>query len=142
MSSLAAVRLKFPDPDDFDVLPETISDEPLGPWVRQGDESWFKVVRGTVFAPVEAEKLSVTQANVDAMLKSDNPDVRRLLGVDGALGQSLGLSNDWVVRIIKAVGNYGESFERNLGSGSRLKLARGENRLWTQGGLQFSQPFH
>ena len=142
VSSLAAVRLKFPDPDDFVVLPETISDEPLGPWVRQGDEQWFKVVRWTVFAPVEAEKLGVTQANVDAMLKSDSPDVRRLLGVDGALGQSLGLTNDWVVRIIKAVGNYGESFERNLGAGSRLKLARGENRLWTQGGLQFSPPFH
>lgn len=142
VSSLAAVKLKFSHPDDFIVLPETISDEPLGPWVRQGDDQWFKVVRWTVFAPIEAEKLGVTQANVDAMLKSSSPDVRRLLGVDGGLGRDLGLTDDWVVRIVRAVGNYGESFERNLGAGTALKLPRGQNRLWTQGGLQFSPPFH
>jgi general L-amino acid transport system substrate-binding protein len=142
VSSLAAVRLKLSRPDDYVVLPETISDEPLGPYVRQGDERWFKVVRWTIFALVEAEKLGVTQANVEAMRTSADPNVRRLLGTDGNLGQGLGLPNDWVVREVKTVGNYGESFERNLGAGSRLQLPRGQNRLWTQGGLQFSPPFH
>jgi general L-amino acid transport system substrate-binding protein len=142
VSSLAAVKLKFPHPDDFVILPDMISEEPLGPWVRQADDRWFKLVRWTIFALVQAENLGITQSNVEAMRKSDNPQVRRLLGVDGSLGQSLGVTDDWVVRIVKAVGNYGESFDRNLGDGSRLKLPRGQNRLWTQGGLQFSPPFH
>ena len=142
VSSLAAVRLKLSHPDDYVVLPETISEEPLGPWVRQGGDRWFKLVRWTVFALVEAEKLGVTQANVEAMRASANPEIRRLLGVDGSLGQGLDVSNDWVVHIVKAVGNYGESFERNLGEGSRLKLPRGKNKLGAEGGLQYSPPFH
>ena len=140
MSQLAANRLKLKTPDDHVLLTEVISKEPLGPWVRQGDDVWFDVVRWTVYAMLNAEELGVTQANVDEMLQSKNPEIRRLLGQEGKYGESLGLTNDWVVRIVKAVGNYGESFERHLGSKSPLNLPRGPNRLWTQGGLQYAPP--
>jgi general L-amino acid transport system substrate-binding protein len=141
VSSLISEKNKFATPDDHEILPELISKEPLGPWVRVGDERWFNLVRWTLFAMVGAEELGVTSANVQQQLTSDNPEVKRMLGVTGAFGESLGVSNDWVVRIIKAVGNYGESFDRNLGEGSPIKLQRGANKLWSNGGLQYSPPF-
>jgi general L-amino acid transport system substrate-binding protein len=140
MSQLVSYRLKMAQPDEHMLLPEVISKEPLGPYVRQGDDRWFDVVRWTVFALLNAEELGVTQANLDAMLKSDNPEVRRLLGVEGRFGEGLGLTTDWVTRIVKQVGNYGESFERNLGSKSKIGLPRGLNNLWSKGGIQFAPP--
>jgi general L-amino acid transport system substrate-binding protein len=139
-SGLYAERLKLASPDDNVVLPEIISKEPLGPAVRKDDVQWFEIVQWTHYATLTAEELGVTQANVDQMLKSDNPSVRRLLGVEGDFGKSLGLTNDWAYRIVKAVGNYGESFERNVGMGSPIKIKRGLNALWTQGGLQYAPP--
>jgi general L-amino acid transport system substrate-binding protein len=139
-SGLYAERLKMSVPDDHVVLPEIISKEPLGPSVRKDDVQWFQIVQWTHYAMVNAEELGVTQVNVDQMLKSDNPSIRRLLGVEGDFGAGLGLSNDWAYRIIKAVGNYGESFERNVGMGSPIKIRRGLNALWTQGGLQYAPP--
>jgi general L-amino acid transport system substrate-binding protein len=140
MSQLATNRLLLRNPDEHMVLPEVISKEPLGPWVRKGDPQWFDLVRWTLFAMLAAEELGVTQANVMEMTRSTNPEIKRLLGVDGAFGEQLGLSKDWVVRILRHVGNYGESFDRNVGAGSRLGLARGSNALWTQGGLQYPYP--
>jgi general L-amino acid transport system substrate-binding protein len=139
-SGLYAERLKLANPDDHIVLPEIISKEPLGPSVRHGDDQWFDLVKWVHFAMLNAEELGVTSKNVDEMLKSDNPEIRRLLGVEGKFGESLGLSNDWVARIVKQVGNYGESFERNVGEGSPLKIKRGQNALWTNGGLQYAPP--
>ncbi len=139
-SGLYAERLKLSAPDDNVVLPEIISKEPLGPSVRKDDIQWFEIVQWTHYAMVTAEELGVTQANVDTMLKSENPDIRRLLGVEGDFGKGLGLTNDWAYRIIKAVGNYGESFERNVGQGSPIKIRRGLNALWTNGGLQYAPP--
>ncbi len=139
-SGLYAERLKLAAPDDNVVLPEIISKEPLGPSVRKDDVQWFEIVQWTHYAMLNAEELGVTQANVDQMLKSDNPSIRRLLGVEGDFGAGLGLTNDWAYRIIKAVGNYGESFERNVGMGSPIKIRRGLNALWTQGGLQYAPP--
>jgi general L-amino acid transport system substrate-binding protein len=139
-SGLYASRLQLADPNGNIVLPEIISKEPLSPAVRQGDDTWEDIVRWTHFVMVDAEELGISQHNVDDMQKSDAPDIRRLLGVEGQFGQPLGLSNDWGYRIIKAVGNYGESFERNVGQGSPLKIARGLNALWTKGGLQYGLP--
>jgi general L-amino acid transport system substrate-binding protein len=139
-SGLYAERLRMAAPDDHTVLPEIISKEPLGPSVRHGDDQWLDIVKWTHFAMVTAEELGVTKANVDEMLKSSNPEVKRLLGTEGKHGEALGLTNDWAYRIIKHVGNYGESFERNVGMGSRLKIARGQNALWTKGGLQYAPP--
>lgn len=140
VSQLYAQRLKLPKPDEHVVLPEVISKEPLGPVVRHGDDQWLDIVKWTHFAMLNAEELGITQKNVDQMLKSDSPEIKRLLGTDGNLGEQLGLTKDWVVRIIKAVGNYGESFERNVGAGSRLGISRGLNKLWNQGGLQYGMP--
>lgn len=140
MSQLAANRLKFAKPEDHVILPEIISKEPLGPWVRRGDEQWFSLVRWTLFAMLNAEELGVTQANVTDMLKSDNPEIKRLLGTEGNMGEQLGVAGDWVVRIVKHVGNYGESFERHLGPKTRIGLARGSNELWSKGGLQYAPP--
>ncbi|MEN5082235.1 amino acid ABC transporter substrate-binding protein [Bosea sp. TWI1241] len=140
LSQLASNRNKLKAPEEHELLTEVISKEPLGPWVRQGDDAWFDIVRWTAFALVNAEEFGITQANVDEMVKSQNPEIRRLLGGEGKFGESLGLTNDWVVRIIKAVGNYGESFDRHLGDKSALKLPRGPNRLWTKGGLQYAPP--
>jgi general L-amino acid transport system substrate-binding protein len=128
------------NPDDHIVLPEIISKEPLGPSVRKDDVRWFQIVQWTHYALVTAEELGVTQANVDEKRKSDNPAIRRLLGVEGSYGEGLGLTNDWAYRIIKAVGNYGEIFERNVGQGSPIKIARGLNALWNKGGLQYAPP--
>jgi general L-amino acid transport system substrate-binding protein len=139
-SGLYGERLRLTDPSAHIVLPEIISKEPLSPAVRQGDDAWEDIVRWTHYAMVNAEELGVTQNNVDDMLKSSAPDVRRLLGVEGQFGSAMGLTNDWAYRIIKAVGNYGESFERNVGQGSPLKIARGLNALWTKGGLQYGIP--
>ena len=139
-SGLYAERLRMKAPDENIVLPEIISKEPLAPAVRQGDSQWFAIVRWVHFAMINAEELGVTQANVGEMLKSTNPDIKRLLGTEGEFGKGLGLDNDWVVRIVKAVGNYGESYERNVGSGSRLKIARGLNNLWSNGGIQYAPP--
>lgn len=142
ISALSSERLKFHDPDAHVILPDVISKEPLGPWVRSGDDAWFNLVRFTLFALINAEELGVTQANVKELAEtSTNPEIRRLLGKDGKFGEGLGVTNDWVVRIISAVGNYGESFDRNLGSRSPIKLPRGPNALWTAGGLQYSPPF-
>jgi len=140
VSQLYAERLKLANPADHIVLPEVISKEPLGPMVRHGDDQWFDIVKWTLFAMVNAEELGVNQKNVDEMAKSDKPDLKRAFGVDGNLGEQLGLTKDWFARIIKAVGNYGESFDRNVGSGSKLGIARGLNQLWNKGGIQYAPP--
>jgi general L-amino acid transport system substrate-binding protein len=139
-SGLHGERLRLTNPDDNIVLPEIISKEPLSPSVRQGDDSWEDLVRWTHEAMLDAEEFGVTKGNVDEQLKSANPEIRRLLGAEGQFGQSLGLTNDWAYRIIKHIGNYGESFDRNVGEGSPLKIARGLNALWTKGGLQYGLP--
>ncbi len=141
ISALSANRLKFGKPDDFTVLPDIISKEPLGAWVRQGDDQWFDIVRWTLFAMINAEELGITQVNVEELAKtSTNPEIKRLLGGDGKFGEQFGLSNDWVVRIVKAVGNYGESFDRHLGPKTRLGLDRGLNKLWSDGGAMYAPP--
>ena len=127
-------------PDDFVVLPEIISKEPLGPAVRQGDNQFEDIVRWAFFAMLEAEEYGITSKNVDDMLKSDNPAIKRILGVTPGMGKSLGVDEKWAYNIIKQVGNYGESFERNVGKGSPLKIDRGLNALWTNGGLQYAPP--
>jgi general L-amino acid transport system substrate-binding protein len=139
-SGLAGERLRLTQVDDHIILPEIISKEPLGPAVRHGDDQWFDIVKWVGYAQLTAEELGVDQKNVDAMLKSDNPDIKRLLGTEGKFGEALGLSNDWAYRVIKLVGNYGESFERTVGQGSPLKIKRGLNALWNKGGLQYAPP--
>jgi general L-amino acid transport system substrate-binding protein len=139
-SGLYSSRLGLTNPDDHIVLPEIISKEPLGPMVRQGDFQWFGIVKWVHFALLNAEELGITQANVDQMKSSENPDIRRLLGVEGEFGAGIGLGNDWAVNVIKGVGNYGEIFDRNVGSGSPLQIARGLNALWTKGGIQYAPP--
>jgi len=140
VSGLYAERLKLKAPADHIILPEIISKEPLGPAVNQGDPQWGDLVRWTLFALLNAEELGVTSKNMDQMLKSPSPEVRRLLGVEGAFGEPLGLTKDWVVRIVRHVGNYGEMFERNVGQGSPLKIKRGQNALWKNGGLHYAPP--
>lgn len=140
-SQLYAQRIKLAAPDDYVVLPEVISKEPLGPAVRQGDEEWFDVVRWTLYAQLNAEELGVSSANVEELAKSTkNPDIARLLGAEGEYGKDLKLNKDWAVQIVKQVGNYGEIFERNVGAGSQLKIERGLNALWNKGGLQYAPP--
>ena len=139
-SGLYAERLRLTAPDDHIVLPEIISKEPLSPAVRQGDDQWFNIVRWTHYAMVTGEELGVTSKNVDDMLKSENPDIRRLLGVEGDQGKGFGLDNKWAYNIIKMVGNYGEVFDKNVGEGSPLKVKRGLNALWNKGGLQYAPP--
>jgi general L-amino acid transport system substrate-binding protein len=140
VSGLYADRLKLANTADHVVLPEVISKEPLGPMVRHGDDQWFDIVKWTLYAMVTAEELGITQKNVDEMAKSEKPEVKRAVGTDGNLGEQLGLTKDWLVRIVKTVGNYGESFERNVGSGSKLGIARGLNQLWSKGGIQYAPP--
>ena len=143
-SSLYATRAaNVPAPAtaaDFIILPEIISKEPLAPAVRHGDNQFADIVRWTQYAMVEAEEYGISSKTVDEMLKSDNPTIKRILGVTPGMGKALGVDEAWVVNIIKQVGNYGESFERNVGSGSPLKIDRGLNKLWTQGGLQYAPP--
>jgi general L-amino acid transport system substrate-binding protein len=129
-----------PNPDDYIILPEIISKEPLGPVVRHGDNQFADIVRWALFAQLEAEEYGITSKNVDEMLKSDNPSIKRILGVTPGMGKALGVDEKWVYNIVKQVGNYGEMFERNVGMGSPLKIARGQNALWTQGGLQYAPP--
>jgi len=139
-SGLYAQRLKLANPGDHTVLPEIISKEPLGPVVRQGDDQWFNLVKWTHFAMVNAEELGITSANAEAMKGSDNPAIKRVLGTEGEFGASLGVSNDWAFNIISQVGNYAETFERNVGPDTPLAIARGVNDLWTKGGLQYAPP--
>jgi general L-amino acid transport system substrate-binding protein len=140
VSQLYAERLKLTSVNDHVILPEIISKEPLGPLVRHGDDQWYDVVKWVYFAMLNAEEQGVSSKTVDDMMKSNQPEIRRLLGVEGAYGEQLGLTKDWVVRIVKHVGNYGEVYERNLGTGSRLNISRGLNRLWTKGGIQYAPP--
>jgi general L-amino acid transport system substrate-binding protein len=140
VSGLYADRLKLANTADHVVLPEVISKEPLGPMVRHGDDQWFDIVKWTLYGMITAEELGITQKNLDEMAKSDKPEMKRVFGTDGNLGEQLGLTKDWVPRIVKAVGNYGESFERNVGAGSKLGIARGLNNLWSKGGIQYAPP--
>ncbi len=139
-SQLAGIRSTQRDPSEHVILPEIISKEPLTPAVRHGDDQWFDIVRWTVFALIEAEELGVTQANVDEMLNSPNPSVRRLLGQSGDHGPLMGLDRRWAYNAIKAVGNYGEIFERNLGPNTPIGLPRGVNNLWNHGGIMYAPP--
>jgi len=139
-SGLYAQRLKLSNVNDHIVLPEIISKEPLGPVVRQGDDGWFNIIRWTHNAMLNAEEMGVTSANVDEMTKSKNPAVLRLVGKEGSFGENLGLGNDWSYNIIKQVGNYAESFERNVGPKTPLGISRGLNALWSKGGIQYAPP--
>jgi general L-amino acid transport system substrate-binding protein len=140
-SGLAATRAgRASNPDDYVILPEVISKEPLSPAVRQGDDQWNDLVRWVIYALIQAEESGITSKNVDDMLKSDDPNIKRLLGVTPGAGKSLGIDEKWAYNAIKQVGNYGEIFERNVGKGSPLKLDRGINNLWTKGGLMYAMP--
>ncbi len=129
-----------PNPDDYIILPEIISKEPLAPAVRHGDNQFADIVRWSQYAMLEAEEAGISSKTVDEMLKSDNPSIKRILGVTPGMGKALGVDEKWVYNIVKQVGNYGESFDRNVGMGSPLKIDRGLNNLWTKGGLQYSPP--
>ncbi|CAB3716281.1 amino acid ABC transporter substrate-binding protein [Achromobacter marplatensis] len=140
-SQLAAVRAtQVANPNDYEILPERFSKEPLGPMVRQGDENWLGIVRWTLFALLEAEEYGITQKNVDEMLKSSNPNVLRILGVTPGAGKNMGVDEKWAYNAIKAVGNYSEVFERNVGKDSKLGLQRGTNALWSNGGAMYPWP--
>ncbi|MEL0117286.1 MAG: amino acid ABC transporter substrate-binding protein, partial [Pelagibacteraceae bacterium] len=138
-SGLAAQRTKMKNPDEHIVLPETISKEPLGPAVRHGDQVWEDIVRWSLFAMIEAEEYGITSANADSLKTSDNPQIKRLVGTEGELGKLLGVDNDWSLNIIKQVGNYGESYKRNIADTGILP-SRGPNALWTNGGLLYVAP--
>src|SRR5438445_6325721 len=141
-SALAgAVTTAAPNPADYVVLPQTISKEPLGPFTRNGDEVWSDIITWLHYGLIEAEELGVTQANADEMVKSSTPAIQRLLGAAGDLGSRLGLDNKWMLQAVKAGGNYGEIFERNVGKASPLKLDRGLNATWSKGGLMYATPF-
>jgi general L-amino acid transport system substrate-binding protein len=140
VSQLYAERLALARPDDHVILPDVISKEPLGPAVRQGDEQWANIVKWTAFALVNAEELGVSSKSIDQALRSDKPEIKRLTGVEGDFGEQAGLTRDWVVRIIRNVGNYGEIFERNVGLESRLGIPRGLNHLWMDGGIVYAPP--
>ena len=139
-SGLAAQRTKLANPDAHMVLPEIISNEPLGPVVRQGDDQWFNIVRWTLNAMINAEEMGITSANAKSMANDNNPAIKRLLGTEGTFGAELGLSNDWALNIISQVGNYGESYEAHVGPNTPLKLDRGVNALWSQGGILYAAP--
>jgi general L-amino acid transport system substrate-binding protein len=139
-SALYVERVKLGDPDANIILPEIISKEPFSPAVRQGDDQWFNLVKWVNFAMLDAEEAGITSANVDNEMKSDDPEVKRILGVEDDFGPGLGLTKDWAYRIVKRVGNYGEIFDRDLGDGSTLKIKRGLNALWTHGGIQYAPP--
>jgi general L-amino acid transport system substrate-binding protein len=140
VSQLYALRLNLGKPGDHIILPDVISKEPLAPVVRQRDDDWMMIVKWTLYAMINAEELGITSSNIDEALKSKKPDVMRLVGTEGAYGEALGLTKDWAVRIIRHVGNYGEIYERNVGSGSKLKIPRGLNQLWSAGGVQYAPP--
>ena len=138
-SGLAAQRTKMKNPDEHIVLPETISKEPLGPVVRQGDAVWEDIVRWSLNTMIEAEEYGITSANADSMKTSDNPQIKRLVGAEGEMGAAFGLDNEWNLRIIKQVGNYGESYKRNIADTGILP-DRGPNELWTKGGILYVPP--
>jgi general L-amino acid transport system substrate-binding protein len=140
LSELGSVRSRMKRRDDYEILPDVISKEPLGQVVRQGDEPLHNVLRWTVFAMIAAEEFGITSRNVAAKAKSTDLEVRRLLGVVPGNGKALGLDEAWAARVIEAVGNYGEMFERNVGSRSPIQLERGLNRLWSDGGLMYAPP--
>jgi general L-amino acid transport system substrate-binding protein len=139
-SQLYSLRLKLAKPDSVMVLPEIISKEPLGPLVRQGDDEWFNIVKWSLFALINAEEMGISSKNVDDIKSSTDPNIRRLLGIEGHLGNKLGLSDEWAYHIIKQVGNYAEIFDRNVGKDSPLKIERGLNALWNKGGIQYAPP--
>ncbi len=139
-SQLAAQRSVAPNPADYELLPEIISKEPLAPVVRHGDDQWFDIVNWTVMAMIQAEEFGITSANVDQMLESTNPGIKRFLGVTPGMGTQLGLDDKWAYNIVKQVGNYGEIFDRNIGPKTPLALERGLNALWTNGGLMYASP--
>ena len=140
-SQLASIRAaQASNPGDFVILPEIISKEPLGPVVRHGDDQWFDLVKWTIYAMLEAEEKEITSKNIDTMSGSADPTVKRLLGLTPGAGKALGVDEKWAYNIVKQVGNYGESFERNVGKGSKLGLDRGLNQLWTKGGLMYGMP--
>lgn len=139
-SALFAERLKLAKPDEHVILPDIISKEPLSPAVRQGDDRWLKIVQWTHFVMLNAEELGVTSKTIEQAMNSDNPEIRRLVGLDGSAGTDIGLASDWAARIIRLVGNYDEVFERNVGTGSKLGIPRGINQLWTHGGIQYAPP--
>ena len=139
-SQLVAERTRLADPENHEILTDLISKEPLGPLVRQGDAVWSNVVRWTLFLLINAEELGITQENVGEMRTSPNPEIRRIFGSGSTFGRALGLKDDWAVSVIETVGNYGETFERNLGQSSPLKIERGRNALWTKGGLMYAPP--
>ena len=140
-SGLASIRIsRMENPDEYVVLPEIISKEPLGTFVRQGDDPWFNIVKWSLHAMINAEEMGITSANVDEHLASQDPNVQRLLGVTEGAGKNLGLDEKWAYNIIKQVGNYGESFDRNVGKDSALNIQRGLNAQWTDGGLMYGLP--
>jgi general L-amino acid transport system substrate-binding protein len=140
VSQLYALRLNLAKAGDHVILPDVISKEPLAPVVRQRDDDWMMIVKWTLYAMINAEELGISSTNIDEALKSKKPDVMRLVGTEGAYGEVLGLTKDWAARIIRHVGNYGEIYERNVGSGSKLKIPRGLNQLWSAGGIQYAPP--
>lgn len=140
-TDLAGKRTQLKNPDDYVLLPERLSKEPLAPAIRVGDDQWLEIVNWTVYATIQAEELGITKANVDEFLKSEDPAIQRFLGVDPSLGEAIGLDPKFAYNIIKTVGNYGEIFDRNIGKGTSLNLERGYNNLWTNGGLLYSPPF-
>lgn len=140
VSQLYSERLTLTKPSDHVILVDIISKEPLGPAVRQGDEQWFNVVKWVHFAMINAEELGVASKNIGDALKSDKPDVKRLLGREDGFGEGLGLTNDWAARIVALVGNYGEVFERTIGGRSKIAIPRGLNHLWSAGGIQYAPP--
>ncbi|CZF86186.1 amino acid ABC transporter substrate-binding protein [Grimontia marina] len=139
-SGLYASRIKLADPDSALVLPEIISKEPLGPVVRQGDDNWFNIAKWTLNTMINGEEFNITSTNVDEMVKSKDPNIRRILGQDGPKGKGLGLNDDWGYQVIKQVGNYDESFQRTVGTDSPLKISRGVNALWSDGGILYAPP--
>jgi general L-amino acid transport system substrate-binding protein len=139
-SQLAALRIQLSDPDGAVILPEIISKEPLGPSVRQGDDQWFNIVKWALFAMINAEEYGITSENVDEMRNSEDPNIARLLGQDGNYGEGMGLDANWAYNIISQVGNYAESYDRNVGMDSPLQIERGINALWTDGGILYAPP--
>jgi general L-amino acid transport system substrate-binding protein len=140
ISQLYAERLSLARPDDHIILPDVISKEPLGPAVGQGDEQWANIVKWTVFALINAEEFGVSSQSIDQAVRSQKPEIMRLTGAEGHFGEQAGLTNDWLVRIIRNVGNYAEIFDRNVGVESKLGIPRGLNHLWTNGGILYAPP--
>lgn len=141
-SGLVSRMTTLSNPDEHMILEETMSKEPLGPSVKAGDNKWFDAVRWITFATIQAEEFGITSSNVDSFLTSEDPAILKFLGVEGELGEGLYLDNDFAVKVIKGVGNYGEIFDRHVGEGSIFNLERGKNGLWTDGGLMYSPPFN